>query len=80
MKDATNYNSDSLILFRTNFKDPRAIGNWDMFPLGSTEEAIWAMDEDEAGRDGTVSVLHFCRERVLYLYDSGFEASIFCLK
>ena len=34
--------------------DPRGVGAWNMHPLSSTEEAIWAMDEDEAGQAGKV--------------------------
>jgi hypothetical protein len=37
------------------FMDPRGLGAWNMHPLSETEEAIWAMDEDEAGREGRVS-------------------------
>ena len=35
------------------FLDPRAIGKWDMFTLSTTEPAVFAMDYDEAGEDGT---------------------------
>lgn len=35
-----------------NFMDPRAIGSWDMSRLNVTLEAVWAMDVDEAGKDG----------------------------
>lgn len=38
-----------------NFMDPRAIGKWDMLQLDSTQKAVWAMDEREAGNDGQVS-------------------------
>ena len=34
------------------FLDPRAIGRWDMLALADTQAAVWAMDADEAGRDG----------------------------
>lgn len=34
------------------FMDPRGVGAWNMHPLSATEEAIWAMDEDEAGKEG----------------------------
>ena len=37
-----------------NFMDPRAIGKWDMLPLASTQSAVWAMDQKEAGSDGQV--------------------------
>uniref|UniRef100_A0A7S4MDA2 Uncharacterized protein n=1 Tax=Odontella aurita TaxID=265563 RepID=A0A7S4MDA2_9STRA len=36
-----------------NLMDPRAIGQYDMLSLNSTEAAIWALDVDEAGVDGT---------------------------
>jgi Fructose-2,6-bisphosphatase len=35
-----------------NFMDPRAIGSWDMSRLNVTLDAVWAMDVDEAGKDG----------------------------
>lgn len=31
---------------------PRAIGGWDFAALNSTEEAVWALDADEAGPYG----------------------------
>jgi broad specificity phosphatase PhoE len=34
------------------FLDPRAIGDWDMSARNLTLPAVWAMDRDEAGRDG----------------------------
>lgn len=34
------------------FLDPRAAGLWDNLPITQAEPAIWAMDVDEAGRDG----------------------------
>lgn len=34
------------------FLDPRAGGLWDNLPITQAEPAIWAMDVDEAGRDG----------------------------
>jgi len=34
------------------FLDPRAAGLWDNLPITEAEPAIWAMDVDEAGRDG----------------------------
>jgi broad specificity phosphatase PhoE len=34
------------------FLDPRAIGDWDMSARNLTAPAVWAMDNDEAGRDG----------------------------
>ena len=39
-----------------NFMDPRAIGKWDMLPLETTKSAVWAMDVQEAGNYGEVSV------------------------
>jgi len=39
--------------------DPRGIGAWNMSPLSTTEEAIWAMDKDEAGDEGRVSYFIF---------------------
>ena len=35
--------------------DPRGIGKWDMRNLSTTETAIWAMDNSEAGSEGRVS-------------------------
>jgi len=34
------------------FMDPRGVGVWDRMPLSTTEEAIWAMDVSEAGKEG----------------------------
>ena len=36
------------------YLDPRAIGIWDCGALSSTEAAVWAMDNDEAGAYGRV--------------------------
>lgn len=36
------------------YLDPRAIGKYDMLPMASTQAAVWAMDNDEAGADGKV--------------------------
>ncbi len=36
-----------------NFMDPRAIGSWDMSQFSMTQDAVWAMDDLEAGTDGT---------------------------
>ncbi|KAL7470284.1 hypothetical protein ACHAXS_010512, partial [Conticribra weissflogii] len=35
-----------------NYLDPRAIGGWDFAALNATEEAVWALDADEAGPSG----------------------------
>ncbi len=35
------------------FLDPRAVGKWDILPLQTTQEAIWAMDDAEAGEYGS---------------------------
>jgi len=35
-----------------NYMDPRAIGSWDMSQANMTKDAVWALDVDEAGRDG----------------------------
>lgn len=35
-----------------NYMDPRAIGGWDFAALNATEEAVWALDADEAGTYG----------------------------
>mmetsp|Transcript_12958 Transcript_12958/g.19121 ORF Transcript_12958/g.19121 Transcript_12958/m.19121 type:complete len:503 (-) Transcript_12958:108-1616(-) len=35
-----------------NFMDPRAVGAWDASEKHVTEAAVWAMDQDEAGKDG----------------------------
>uniref|UniRef100_A0A7S4T3J4 Uncharacterized protein n=1 Tax=Ditylum brightwellii TaxID=49249 RepID=A0A7S4T3J4_9STRA len=32
--------------------DPRGIGSWELLPLKETEEAIWALDVLEAGKEG----------------------------
>ena len=37
------------------FMDPRGIGLWDMQQLLEIEEAVWALDHDEAGKFGYVS-------------------------
>jgi len=34
------------------YMDQRGAGKWDMLPLQTTQEAIWAMDVKEAGPDG----------------------------
>lgn len=34
------------------YLDQRGIGKWDMLPLDSTEDAVWAMDAREAGKEG----------------------------
>ena len=34
------------------FLDPRAVGGWDMTDKEKTLSAVWALDADEAGRDG----------------------------
>lgn len=36
------------------YLDPRAIGMWDCGAQSSTEAAVWAMDNDEAGAYGRV--------------------------
>jgi len=35
------------------FMDPRAVGMWDMSPMSVTEPAVWALDAEEAGSNGT---------------------------
>lgn len=35
--------------------DPRGVGLWDMQSKSELEEAIWALDHDEAGINGDVS-------------------------
>ena len=35
-----------------NYMDPRAVGSWDMSQVNMTKDAVWALDVDEAGRDG----------------------------
>jgi len=35
-----------------NYMDPRAIGGWDFAALNATEEAVWALDVEEAGPNG----------------------------
>mmetsp|Transcript_9952 Transcript_9952/g.12541 ORF Transcript_9952/g.12541 Transcript_9952/m.12541 type:complete len:498 (+) Transcript_9952:98-1591(+) len=34
------------------FMDPRGLGLWDMQELSTIEKAVWAMDHDEAGKNG----------------------------
>ena len=34
------------------FMDPRAIGKWDMLSLEATQKAVFAMDDEKAGKDG----------------------------
>ena len=34
------------------YMDPRGVGIWNMRSLADTEEAVWAMDDLEAGADG----------------------------
>jgi hypothetical protein len=36
------------------YLDQRGIGKWDMLSLDSTEDAVWAMDAREAGKEGWV--------------------------
>ena len=36
-----------------NYLDPRAVGAWDFGSRNATEAAVWALDADEAGPDGT---------------------------
>jgi len=38
------------------FMDPRAVGKWDMLRISSIEDAVWAFDEQQAGKDGRVRV------------------------
>jgi hypothetical protein len=42
------------------YMDQRGIGKWDMLPLDSTLEAVWAMDAKEAGKDGWVRSCFVC--------------------
>ena len=37
------------------YLDQRGIGSWDMMPLDQIQNAIWALDDLEAGYDGRVS-------------------------
>ena len=37
------------------YLDPRAVGIFDGMPLRTTEEAVWALDVDQAGPNGQVS-------------------------
>lgn len=50
-----------------NYMDPRAIGNWDMLPLATTQSAVWAMDDKEAGPNGLVSSLCM-RKLISFMY------------
>ena len=47
----------NLLVPEFNFMDPRAIGKFDMLPLASTQSAVWALDEQEAGSDGQVRLV-----------------------
>eukprot|EP00978_Attheya_sp_CCMP212_P003573 scaffold7494_cov55-Attheya_sp.AAC.5 len=40
------------VLPEYSYMDQRGIGRWNMSPLKSTEDAIWALDADEAGKSG----------------------------
>jgi hypothetical protein len=42
------------------YMDQRGIGKWDMLPLDSTLEAVWAMDAKEADKDGWVRFCLVC--------------------
>jgi hypothetical protein len=67
--------------------DPRGVGLWDMQELSTMEEAIWAMDHDETGKNGDVSlfviysqpvlILTFCMKNVHDIYSLGFVYSYF---
>jgi broad specificity phosphatase PhoE len=35
------------------YLDPRAVGRWDMLARSAVQPAIWALDNDQAGPDGT---------------------------
>ena len=37
------------------YMDPRGLGDWNMRSLSTVEEAVWAMDDAEAGKIGNVS-------------------------
>eukprot|EP00956_Cyclotella_meneghiniana_P043424 scaffold269738_cov79-Cyclotella_meneghiniana.AAC.1 len=56
--DSANIVGDELKIGRDrlvpefNYMDPRAIGAWDFAALNETMEAVWAMDESEAGLSG----------------------------
>ena len=46
------------------YMDQRGAGKWDMLPLQTTQDAIWAMDVEEGGTEGLVCFF-YCIE---YLY------------
>jgi hypothetical protein len=48
--------------------DQRGIGNWDMQPLQTTEEAVWAMDSKEADYNGWVRTKDELAFISLFLY------------
>jgi hypothetical protein len=50
----------NMVLPEYTYLDQRGIGQWDMFPLDTTQEAIWAMDVMEAGNDGRVRFRSLC--------------------
>lgn len=39
------------------YMDQRGAGKWDMLPLQTTQEAIWALDVEEGGTEGLVSLV-----------------------
>lgn len=43
------------------FMDPRGVGLWDRHSISDMEEAIWALDHDEAGIYGDVSTTCFMK-------------------
>jgi hypothetical protein len=47
----------NLLVPEYTYMDQRGIGKWDMMALQSTQDAVWAMDTNEAGKEGWVSSL-----------------------
>jgi hypothetical protein len=49
--------------------DPRGVGAWNMRSLSQIEEAVWAMDYLEAGKEGKVCIsLCFAHNSLVLVY------------
>ena len=61
------------------FMDPRAIGKWDMLRISLAENAIWALDANEAGTEGRVSEEVFsCNVKGPYSYIWSLMIGLLC--
>lgn len=56
--------------------DPRGVGLWDMQHISDVEEAIWALDHDEAGLYGEVSLICDHIASVFSILDCTFSMNI----